>query len=495
MTLISLILYVAIGAAVLTAFIGFVLKKVDSYAISFLQNFAGLLFIVSGWVKVVDPLGTAYKMQDYFEQFELTFEATWLSFMAPLFPFLSEYAASFAIVVIIFEIILGWMLIIGLKRHWVAWLFFLLVLFFTILTGFTFLTGYVPPSENFFNFSAWQEYDPRHMRVTDCGCFGDFIKIEPRVSFLKDIFLLIPAVIFLFFWERKHQILTFKARLISTLIFTAFFFYYGLSNYVWNIPDFDFRPFKEGVNIYEKKLAEEEASNNVSIQQVQLEDRETGKVIELAYEDYLDVFSEYPKEAYEINYIYDEPAIEPSKLSEFVVYNKRGENLANQLLSQEGYSFIVVANALKGNISYEDVTIQDTLYVTDSIYIAGKDSPTLVDRVDTIIEKEESRLKADWNDTYADKFKSHVKPIMDKAIANGHESYLLAGKVNYEAMEDFMDSNDLPGEVYEADNILLKTMIRSNPGLILLHNGTIIKKWHWKQLEDYSTIKEKYLSE
>ena len=70
MTLGALVLYVAIAALILTLIMGLGLKKVKNYPLSFLQNFAGALFLFSGWVKIVDPLGTAFKMQDYFEQFE-----------------------------------------------------------------------------------------------------------------------------------------------------------------------------------------------------------------------------------------------------------------------------------------------------------------------------------------------------------------------------------------------------------------------------------------
>jgi uncharacterized membrane protein YphA (DoxX/SURF4 family) len=141
------------------------------------------------------PLGTAYKMEQYFAEFQGTFEDTTLSFMAPLFPTLSEYAIGFSVGMIVFEIILGLMLLLGSWPKVTAWAFFLLVLFFTFLTGFTYLTGYVPEGVNFFQFGQWGPYVETNMKVTDCGCFGDFIKLEPKTSFLKDIFLLVPSLI------------------------------------------------------------------------------------------------------------------------------------------------------------------------------------------------------------------------------------------------------------------------------------------------------------
>ena len=183
MTLTTLTIGVAIAALILTLVGKFAFDRVENYFISYLQNFTGALFIFSGWVKAIDPLGTAYKMEQYFAEFESTFQDTWFSFLAPLFPQLSEYSASFSVFMIVLEIVLGVMLLVGMWRKFTAWTFFLIVAFFTFLTGFTYLTGYVPEGVNFFQFGKWGEYVSTNMKVTDCGCFGDFLKLEPRVSF------------------------------------------------------------------------------------------------------------------------------------------------------------------------------------------------------------------------------------------------------------------------------------------------------------------------
>src|SRR5690606_24466403 len=103
MTLLTLCLYIAIAAAILTALIGFLKRElVKNWLMSFLQNFAGTLFIISGLVKAVDPLGTAYKMEQYFAEFAYTFQETALSFIAPVFPFLSSISVVFSVAMIIF---------------------------------------------------------------------------------------------------------------------------------------------------------------------------------------------------------------------------------------------------------------------------------------------------------------------------------------------------------------------------------------------------------
>jgi uncharacterized membrane protein YphA (DoxX/SURF4 family) len=120
--------------------------KTDKPIMTFLQHFAGVWFVFSGIVKAIDPIGTAYKMEDYFAAFETTFGGLQNAFsgLAPLFPYLAQYSAGFSIFMIVLEIALGVMLMLGYAKRVTAILFFLIVVFFTVLTGFTYLTGFVP---------------------------------------------------------------------------------------------------------------------------------------------------------------------------------------------------------------------------------------------------------------------------------------------------------------------------------------------------------------
>lgn len=79
------------------------------------------------------------------------------------------------------------------------------------------------------------------MKVTDCGCFGDFLKLEPFTSFKKDVVLMVPAIIFLLKTKDMHSIFNAKTRNIITLASIGLFTLYGLSNFVWDIPGNDFR--------------------------------------------------------------------------------------------------------------------------------------------------------------------------------------------------------------------------------------------------------------
>ena len=92
-------------------------KRTENLFWTFLQHSCGVWFIFSGLVKAVDPIGTAYKMQDYFREFENTFAGLTNSLkgLAPLFPWLSKYSTGFSITMIVLEIALGVMLIMGYR--------------------------------------------------------------------------------------------------------------------------------------------------------------------------------------------------------------------------------------------------------------------------------------------------------------------------------------------------------------------------------------------
>lgn len=201
-------------------------------AINIIRIFVGLLFIFSGLVKANDPLGTAYKMEEYFEVWtaDLATSTFFLkNALINLFHFLNDHTLFLSVTMNAFEIIAGAALLLGWRMKLFSWLLLLLMVFFTILTGYTYKTG----------------------RPTNCGCFGDCIKITPEYSFYKDVLLSILILVLLF--ARRHIKPLFSAGMNTGLMFLATGFSFGLQWYALRyLPPVDCLPFKKGNSIPEK---------------------------------------------------------------------------------------------------------------------------------------------------------------------------------------------------------------------------------------------------
>lgn len=493
MNLTTLLLYIGIAGLLITLVTFFLLKKKDNFLISFLQNFCGALFIFSGGVKAVDPLGTAYKMEEYFTEFVQTFEPTWFSFLNPMFNWMHDHSVGFSVFVIVFEIVLGIMLILGALPRLTSWLFFLLVLFFTVLTGFTFTTGYVPEGINYFDFSNWVAHTETNMKVTDCGCFGDFIKLKPFTSFMKDVFLLFPAVLFLFKHRSFHNLFSKGMRwtllIISILGLTIF----CVSNYSWNLPIVDFRAFSEGTDVRAQKIIEDDATNNVEVLHYNLTNKETGEKKQIGYEDYLSNYKQYPKASWSAEQVLSEPTIEPTKISDFSIEDFEDREVTDLYLNPEGgYRFMIVSYTMKGKSNMEERIVQDTI-LSETFEVNGKDTMTMI--TPNIVERKEEITVYDWEESYKNNFVEKIKPLAVSAKKINIPTDVVVGGATLEQLIDFQTKYDLPVNYHKADDILLKTIVRSNPGVVLWHNGVIVAKWHIKKLPDFKEIKENYIKQ
>jgi len=482
MTIVTLVLYIAVAAVFLTLITGYVKKGQSSWLMTFLQHFTGVLFIISGLVKAVDPMGTAFKMEQYFTEFQYTFAETAFQFLAPVFPALSSISALFSIVMIVLEIVIGVMLILGHRSRLTSWAFLLIVVFFTILTGFTFLTGYVPSGANFFDFSAWGPYTVTNMRVTDCGCFGDFIKLEPRTSFFKDIVLLFPALYFAFRHKRMHQLFTPRTRNVLVLSSLGLSLLFCFRNVVWDEPVADFRPFSVGTDLYNKRLQEQEAMASVQITAWKLKNKASGEVIELPNATYMKELANYPKEQWSVvEQIKSKPAVEPTKVSEFSIISEDGFDVADDILADSGDVFLVVAYKLKGDSHVEQVTVPDTTWVTDTLVIAP-DSMIVTTRAASVGSRQVTREVYTWDPAYVSQYTDKVNKLMADVMGQGATVYAVAGGAGGEKLASFREAIGSTYDWYEADDILLKTIQRSNPGVLHLRAGKVLHKWHIRHL-------------
>lgn len=533
MTLTTLLIGLAVFALVLTGLQKAMDQKlIKNFSLSFLQNLVGGLFVFSGMVKAVDPLGTAYKMEQYFAEFETTFAGTKAAFLAPLFPALAEYVVAFSVFMIVFEIFLGVNLLLGIMRKFTTWAFFLLVLFFTFLTGFTYLTGYVPEGVNFFQFSQWGSYEPTSMKVTDCGCFGDFLKLEPKVSFLKDIFLLIPGFIFLFAMRSFHELNKDKGRalavglavvlsfltiylngygvgwrslvLIAAMIGVQFLSknlsvvgsiavltIYSMSNYVTDIPQVDFRPFYVNANIAERKALEEESEANVKVLAYKMTNKTSGEVVELPFDVYLQEYAKYPAEEWELDQVKSEPEVARTKVSDFEVSDLGGNDITSGILQEKEASMMIVAYKLYGTERQETTMVPDSIFVTDTII---NTTDTLLERRLTKVEQREVVTTVyDWDTDYLTKWTTDFLPKMEAAAEAGVKVYGLTAYSDPERIASFQKSLGTTIPFFMADDILLKTIVRSNPGPVLMKDGVILQKWHYKNVPSFESIQAEYL--
>lgn len=182
----------------------------------FSRIFVGILFIISGLIKLNDPVGFSYKLDEYFSQ--------------PVFnmPFFVPFSLAIALCLVILEVVLGVMLLIGFKPKSTIWSLLLLIVMFSFLTF----------------YSAYFDV------VKDCGCFGDALHLTPWQSFTKDVILLF--FILILFINIKLIKPLFKNTIqnslaLASLILCGFMGYWVLNH----LPLKDFRPYKVGTNIKE----------------------------------------------------------------------------------------------------------------------------------------------------------------------------------------------------------------------------------------------------
>lgn len=368
-------------------------KEIKGKIALVLEIMIGCVFVFSGFVKVVDPLGGLYKIVDYLDAFG------W----EPLKPlgFFGMALMSAA------EFMLGVCMLLGVRQKLTA---IGVLLFMLVMTPITFYLAL---------------YNP----VTDCGCFGDALVISNWATFWKNVVLLIAVIIVLnwcqfckrgFTWVTEIAIAAYS--LIFMLIITGLCFQ--------NLPVIDFRPYKIGTNIPESMIIPEDAE----------------------------------KDVYETTLIYKKDGVE----KEFTMENYPKDSTwefvdSRNILISKGYEppihDFVLSHSDDGDIT--DVILEDSNYVF--LLIAHNLS--------------EFDLLSNPGGAHYDYGKS-VNAAYQYAKENGYKFYCLTatGEDNPD-MEKYKKATGAEYEYLNADEIMLKTIIRSSPGLMLIKEGNIINKW------------------
>jgi len=339
-------------------------------------------------------------------------ESMWVGFFRGLRP----YSVLFAIIMCVLEVTLGFAVLIGWKPKLTIGLTIILIVFFSFLTF----------------------YSAYYNKVTDCGCFGDFIKLKPWTSFGKDIILL---VLLLFLYYRRNYIVPFFSKLFSwnavtlvTLGLTAFAVYCNSYLPVW-----DFLPYEVGNNIKTMMTAPAGQRQNDSIQMVFVYEKGGVK------KDFM--LSALPKSEDGWKYLDRKDSIIikgwKSKIHDFD-FSKREDSdikIKDSLLNGSGYQLLIISGFVEKG--YEDA----------------------------------------W---------AEIKTLATDAKAKGIQVYGATSSSLADA-DVFAVQQQLPFKFNTADNVLLKTMARSNPMVMLWKDATILGKWSCRSIPDIKKI-EKLMS-
>jgi len=269
---------------------------------SILRYLVSIIFIASGFVKAVDLKGFSFKLEEYFSP--IVFDL----------PFLEKYALAFAIIVVLLELILGFMLLLKIKLKETIYALIALCVFFGFLTFYS----------AFYNV------------VTDCGCFGDAMKFTPWQSFWKDITLLVLLIILAFLYrkrEENEEVRFGKLPLLGVFVLIMFFVMY---RGIFHEPMIDFRAYAIGTDLGAEK---DKINKNPSEYKTfyALKNKKTNEVKKVDQDEYINkeywkdtnwqieegkTTSEISKKGYE------------SEISKFKIEDINGNDFTDQILKE-----------------------------------------------------------------------------------------------------------------------------------------------------------------
>lgn len=351
------------------------------------RTLLGLVFIFSGFVKAVDPLGTVYKIEDYLKAFG--------GFFTDLLPL----ATAAAISMIALEFVLGICMTLNVRTKLTSWV---ALLFYIVMTPLTLYIAIKNP-------------------VSDCGCFGDAIVISNWQTFTKNIILLALAILLVKWREHTHQLWTGGVELVIS--FLALVLVGGLMVYTYtHLPIMDFRPYKIGNNIPELMAWPEDAE----------------------------------PDQYEVTFIYSKDGVEQEFTLDNYPANDKSWTFVRQesKLIKKGYEppihdFEII------NAEGEDLT-EDILSATDSV--------TLVVMYDLTKANKEQMAK--------------VEALYDNCMNNDQLCYILTGSQTDDIIAFNLEFPNLTDCICICDPVTLKTIVRANPGVIVVKEGIIIDKYN-----------------
>lgn len=284
--------------------------------------------------------------------------------------------------------------------------------------------------------------------VSSCGCFGDAIPLTPWESFIKDLVLLALIGIIVFYRRDIRPLIKsrFSNNLLGVLIVIASF---GVGVYTMNfLPIIDFLPYHEGANLPQQMVIPENAEPDVYEHIYTLKHKTTGETKTVNDKVYME---EKIWEDEEWEMVGDpkstllKKGFEPA-IADLIISDMEGNDVTQEILTNPYYNFIVVS--------------------TDVTRLSSVDLLAL-DRINSTIRE----ISEDYP----------IRAVLLTASSAQNMLFL-------------NDQLNLILETFNADLVPLKSMVRSNPGVLLLQNGTVIKKWSKHTFPSKEELEAKYIN-
>lgn len=377
-------------------------NRIMKYLGRLFRIIVGIVFIFSGFVKSVDPYGTAYKITEYMGVFGL----------GGLIQAIPWLPITISVILCSLEFVIGLLLISGYLKKSTNWIVGIMMLFFTVLTFIDALTN----------------------KVTDCGCFGDAVKLTNWQTFWKNIILDVLLVLS-FLWDKfnlklktNHTYGRFYLILVSFLVLS-----FTIFNAIYE-PMIDFRPWKEG-----NRMVPLPEDQKPPVSYATYRNNSTNKEREFGMEELMQAYKD-----------------DPNFATNWTFVNSRVIN--TNTIAADGFSMI-------GVVEQKDVAFDFLSYQGVSFIV------TIVDL-----------------DVPSEKTMKKVVDFLRKASMKRCQTAVITASPVAKWAE-FTKKHNMSGIIiYSTDDKAIMTIMRSNPGIVMIKNGQVIKKYPWRLLPPFENI-------
>lgn len=351
----------------------------------------GGTFVFSGFVKAIDPYGTAYKFEDYFAAFHLEF--------------LSSFTLLFSVALSVVEFLLGVHLLFGSYRKSTPRLIFLLL---CVMTPLTLYLAIANP-------------------ISDCGCFGDAVHLSNWATFFKNLVLLGITVFLLYENARLRGLYNREVQWLTglySLVFVLFFAYIGI-NYQ---PYLDFRPYKIGVNIPDALAASEPQHEFIFIYEKDGQQQEFSLDSLPSEEEGWSFVDRYEKSV-------ETPRPDEPVIDEFTIY-RGATDITEEIIYDENYHILLL-------------------------------SPDLEKADDSEVDR--------------------INELYDYCVERGY-GFACVTASTPQGVETWLENTGAEYPFYFMDKTAIRTIARGNPCVLLLKDGSILRKTSPSQLPDETQL-------